>query len=263
MGPQLERRPSGEPLAITLPARVVRLELSYDGTAYAGWQVQPDVPTVQGVLMDAARRVLGNVDKIVGASRTDAGVHALRQVASLVAATALDAPTIARALNATLPPDVRVLSATDAVPSFDARRSACGKRYAYVLDTGTVASPLLRRFAWHVPTALDLPAMRAALALVRGTHDFSAFCAAPGRDAMPLCRVRAVHLVRRRNRLAFVISGDRFLHHMVRNLVGSAIVVGRGTQRSRWLGEVLASRDRRQAGATAPAHGLALIRVLY
>ena len=260
---QRERRPAREPLAITDGQRVVRLELSYDGTAYAGWQVQPDVPTVQGVLLDAARRVLGRVSKVVGASRTDAGVHALRQVASLVAETALDAPTIARALNAMLPPDVRVVGACDAAATFDARRNACGKRYAYLLDTGAVASPLLRRFAWHVATPLDLAAMRTALNAVRGTHDFSAFCAAPGREAMPICRVRATHIVRRRASLALVISGDRFLHHMVRNLVGSVVAVGRGAHTPGWLGEVLASRDRRKAGATAPAHGLALIRVLY
>jgi tRNA pseudouridine38-40 synthase len=213
--------------------------------------------------MDAARRVLGDVTRITGASRTDAGVHALRQVASLVAGTALDGPTIARALNAMLPPDVRVLSATDAPPRFDARRDACGKRYAYLLDTGAVASPLVRRFAWHVPAPLDLAAMRAALDAVRGRHDFSAFCAAPGRDAMPVCHVRAIRLVRWRSRLLVVISGDRFLHHMVRNLVGSAIAVGRGARPPSWLAEVLASRDRRQAGATAPAHGLTLLRVLY
>jgi tRNA pseudouridine38-40 synthase len=207
--------------------------------------------------------VLGDVGKIVGASRTDAGVHALRQVASLVADTALDAATIGRALNATLPIDVRVLSARDAPAGFDARRSACGKRYAYVLDTGGVASPLLRRFAWHVPAALDRAAMRAALDAVRGTHDFSAFCAAPGRDAMPVCRVRGIHLVARRTWLALLVSGDRFLHHMVRNLVGSAVAVGRGARSPAWLAEVLASRDRRQAGATAPAHGLTLVRVLY
>ena len=130
-----------------------------------------------------------------------------------------------------------------------------------VIDTGAVASPLARRFAWHLPVALDLPAMRSALNAVRGSHDFSAFCAAPGRDAMPVCRVRAVHVVQRRAWVAFVISGDRFLHHMVRNLVGSAVAVGRGAQPPTWLGEVLASRDRRRAAATAPAHGLTLLRV--
>jgi tRNA pseudouridine38-40 synthase len=237
--------------------------LAYDGTAYAGWQIQPDVPTVQGVLLQAARTVLGDPVKVTGASRTDAGVHALCQVASLATENTLDAATVARALNATLPPDVRVLSAAEADATFDARRDAAGKRYAYVIDAGAVAAPLLRRYAWHIPTGLDLAAMRAALERVRGTHDFSAFCAAPGRDAMPVCHVRGVHVLRRRSRVVLLISADRFLHHMVRNLVGSAVAVGRGARDPAWLAEVLKSRDRRQAGATAPAHGLLLVRVLY
>ena len=117
---------------------MLRLTLAYDGTAYAGWQIQPDVPTVQGVLLQAARCVLGDPVKVTGASRTDAGVHALRQTASLVTDNPLPAATVARALNATLPADVRVVSAVDADPAFDARRHAAGKRYAYVIDAGTV-----------------------------------------------------------------------------------------------------------------------------
>lgn len=244
-------------------ARVVRLDLAYDGTAYAGWQIQPGVATVQGAIRDAARTILGDDVKVVGASRTDAGVHALRQVASLTTTGALDAASIARALNATLPHDIRAVSACDAAPGFDARRAATGKRYAYVIDGGTVAAPMLRRYAWHVPGGLDVAAMRAALDGVRGTHDFSAFCAAPGRDVMPVCRLRAVHVVRRRARLAVVVSGDRFLHHMVRNLVGSVVAVGRGVKEVGWLADVLRSRDRRLAGMTAPAHGLTLVRVIY
>jgi tRNA pseudouridine38-40 synthase len=218
---------------------------------------------VQGVLLTAARTVLGGDVKIVGASRTDAGVHALRQVASLTTANVLDAAALGRALNATLPGDVRVHAASEAPRAFDARRAATGKRYAYLIDAGRVAAPLFRRFAWHVGAGLDLGAMRTALANVRGTHDFSAFCAAPGRDAMPVCRLRALHVVRRKSRVAIVVSGDRFLHHMVRNLVGSAIVIGRGAREPGWLVDVLRGRDRRLAGATAPAHGLTLVRVLY
>jgi tRNA pseudouridine38-40 synthase len=250
----------GRPPAI---ARVVRLDLAYDGTAYAGWQIQPNVPTVQGLVLAAARAVLGDAVRVVGASRTDAGVHALRQVVSLATGTRLDAPTIARALNANLPGDVRVVAACEAAPDFDARRAAAGKRYAYVIDTGAVASPLLRRYAWHVPAPLDLIAMRDAVRALRGTHDFSAFCAAPGRDTMPMCRVRAIHAVPHRARLVIAISADRFLHHMVRNIVGSAVAVGTRTHPPGWLADVLASGDRRQAGPTAPAHGLFLARVLY
>lgn len=207
--------------------------------------------------------MLGAGSRVTGASRTDAGVHALGQVASVRTAGRLPAGVVGRALNAVLPPDIRVLGAAEAAPDFDARRSARGKRYLYLIDNAGVASPLLRRYAWHVPQPLDVGAMRTALTAVRGRHDFSAFCAAPGRDSSPVCRVRAVHVVRRRDRIAVVISADRFLHHMVRNLVGSAVAVGRGRRAPAWLESVLASRDRRRAGPAAPAHGLTLLRVLY
>jgi tRNA pseudouridine38-40 synthase len=221
------------------------------------------VPTVQGVVLAAARTLLGDSVRLVGASRTDAGVHALRQVASLATGSALAAATVGRALNATLPPDIRVRAVDDVAGDFDARRRAIGKRYAYLVDVGSVAAPLLRRYAWHVPRPLDLGAMREALAPVRGVHDFSAFCAAAGRDAMPVCHVRAIHVLRRKSRVVIVISADRFLHHMVRTLVGSAVAVGRAARGPAWIAEVLKSRDRRLAGATAPAHGLTLVRVLY
>jgi tRNA pseudouridine38-40 synthase len=237
--------------------------LSYDGTAFHGWQVQPHVPTVQGTLLAAAGRLFPDGVRVVGASRTDAGVHALRQTVALTGTSSLSAESVQAALNAHLPREIRVVAAGEAAPGFDARRSAFGKRYAYLIDNRPVASPLLLRYAWHVPGDLDLAAMRAGLALLRGGHDFSAFCAAPGREAMPLCRVRAIHVLARRGWLALLISADRFLHHMVRNIVGSAVEVGRGAQAPGWLATVLASRDRTRAGPTAPAHGLTLVRVRY
>lgn len=214
-------------------------------------------------MLAAARTVLGAGARVVGASRTDAGVHALQQVVSITTEASLDARTVARAVNAHLPPDVRVTGASEAAADFDARRRATGKRYAYVIDTAAVASPLLRRYAWHVPSALDVDAMREALTALHGVHDFSAYCASAGRGAMPVCRVRGLHVVARGARVAVAISADRFLHHMVRNIVGSAVAVGRGAHPRGWLATVLASKDRRQAGPTAPAHGLFLVRVLY
>ena len=237
--------------------------LAYDGTAYHGWQFQPSLPTVQGALLAAARRCLGEDVRITGASRTDAGVHALGQVVSLTTAGTLAPVAVQAALNALLPPDVRVLEVVEARESFDARRAAAGKRYAYLVDNAPVAAPLLRRFAWHLPVALDVPAMRRGLAALRGRHDFSAFCAAAGRDAEPTCRVAATHVMRRKSRIVVLLSADRFLHHMVRNIVGSVVEIGRGRREPSWLAEVLASRDRTQAGATAPAHGLVLVRVVY
>jgi tRNA pseudouridine38-40 synthase len=243
--------------------RTYRLVLAYDGTGFHGWQIQSDVTTIQGLLVEAARPLFEGEIRVVGASRTDAGVHALGQTVALTGDSSLAPAAVLAALNARMPRQVRVVAAADAAPGFDARRAARGKRYAYLIDNGPVPSPLLLRYAWHVPAALDLTGLRAALATVRGRHDFSAFCAAAGRDADPVCRVRAVHVRRRKAAVAIVISADRYLHHMVRNLVGSAIEVGRGARPPGWLGELLDARDRSAGGPTAPAHGLTLVRVLY
>lgn len=243
--------------------RTVRLTLAYEGTGLHGWQSQPVLTTVQGLLMGAAERVLGGPVKITGASRTDAGVHALRQVASLRAPERVPLPALHRALNALLPPAVRVLDVREAPAGFDARRSARGKRYAYLIDRGAQADPFLRRHAWHAPYRLDAAAMAAALRAVRGKHDFSAFCAAAGRDRTPTCTIRSARIVARRQILAVCIGGDSFLHHMVRNLVGSLVEIGRGAHPPEWMAELVEGRDRRRAGPTAPAHGLVLVRVLY
>jgi len=213
--------------------------------------------------MDACARVLGAPVKVTGASRTDAGVHALRQVASLVTDGALPPERLQRALNALLPDAVRVTDARPAPAGFDARRSASGKRYLYLIDRAAAADPFLRRYAWHQPRTLDAMAMAAALGRLRGKHDFSAFCAAPGRGRTPVCTVRAVRLVSRRTRLGVLVSADSFLHHMVRNVVGSLVEVGRGAREPGWMSALLERRDRRLAGPTAPPQGLCLVRVLY
>jgi tRNA pseudouridine38-40 synthase len=168
-----------------------------------------------------------------------------------------------RALNALLPATIRVVDSGEAPQGFDARRWALGKRYAYLLDCGRFADPFLRRYAWHVPRELDRIAMRRALAYLRGKHDFSAFCAAAGRGRSPVCVVRSTRVVSRRARLVILISADSFLHHMVRNLVGSLVEIGRGTERPEWMAELLDRRDRTRAGPTAPPQGLALVRVMY
>lgn len=201
--------------------------------------------------------------KVTGASRTDAGVHALRQVASLATASSLEPAKLARGLNALLPDSIRVLQASEARAGFDARRSALGKRYLYLIDRGRVAHPLVRRYAWHSRFTLDVDAMRSALGALRGKHDFSAFCAAPGRGRTPTCTVRSARLVARGDHAAVVLSADSFLHHMVRNIVGSLVEVGRGAQPVSWMADLLAARDRTRSGPTAPPQGLTLVRVLY
>jgi len=243
--------------------RTVRLTLAYDGTDLHGWQVQPGLETVQGLVMAAAGRVLGEPVKVTGASRTDAGVHALRQVASLSTSSDVAPSALRRALNALLPPSVRVLDAREAPAGFNARRWARGKRYVYLIDRGPQADPFLRRYAWHVPFALDVAAMATGLAALRGKHDFSAFCAAAGRDRTPTCTIGSVRVVARRERLAIGLSADSFLHHMVRNIVGSLVEVGRGARPPGWIAEIADGRDRKRAGPTAPAQGLVLVRVLY
>jgi tRNA pseudouridine38-40 synthase len=243
--------------------RTLALTLAYDGTGLCGWQVQPGRPTVQGLLAEACRRLFGGPVRVVGASRTDAGVHARAQVASLRVESDLHLLAVRSALNAFLPPAVRVLAVAEAPPGFDARRAASSKRYLYLIDNAPVPDPLLRRYAWHVSHPLDPVPMRRALAALRGKHDFAAFCAAAGRARPPVCTVYSARLLRRRGRVAVFLSADSFLHYMVRNVVGSLVEVGRGKRTAGWIAEVLAGRDRRRAGPTAPAHGLTLLGVRY
>jgi tRNA pseudouridine38-40 synthase len=237
--------------------------LAYDGAAYHGWQVQPDAPTVQGRILEALRPLAGGDVRVVGASRTDAGVHALGQVASVQSPEPLAPATVMAALNGRLPRDVRVLASRAVPEGFDARRAARLKRYGYLLATDLVPSPFLRRLAWHVGRALDTDAMGRAAASLRGQHDFSAFCAAPGQARDPVCAVHAVRVVARGGRVGVLMSADAFLHHMVRNVVGTLVEVGLGRRPGGWVAAVLAGRDRRAAGPTAPADGLYLLRVLY
>ena len=243
--------------------RTLRLVVAYDGTAYSGWQIQPSRPTVQGLLSEACRRLFGAPVRLVGASRTDSGVHALGQVASLHVESRLHPLAIRSALNSSLPREIRVLAVAEAPPGFDARRSALSKRYAYLIDNGPVPNPLRRRYAWHVAHPLDLAAMARGLTALRGKHDFSAFCAAAGRARTPTCTLYSARLLWRRNLVAILLSADSFLHHMVRNIVGSLVEVGRGSRGREWLAGLLLGRDRTQAGPTAPAHGLTLLRVTY
>jgi tRNA pseudouridine38-40 synthase len=218
---------------------------------------------VQGCVLDALRPLAGAEVRVVGASRTDAGVHALGQVASVESAEPLVPAVVMAALNARLPRDIRVLAARAVPPTFDARRTARIKRYGYALATSSVVSPFLRGFAWHVGQPVDAHAMARAAAGLRGKHDFSAFCAAAGRARNPVCRVYAVRIVACRDRIGVLMSADAFLHHMVRNVVGTLVEVGLSRRPAAWVDDVLAGRDRRAAGPTAPAEGLYLLRVLY
>src|SRR5262245_8840422 len=252
-----------------------KLTLAYDGTDYVGWQRQASGTSIQGLVEDALRELDGRDVSVAGAGRTDAGVHALGQVASFSLARSIEATTVLRSLNAKLPPDVRVWSAEDVAPAFHARFDARSKTYRYRIWNAEVLNPFERRYVWHVVTPLDVDAMASAARLLEGTHDFAAF-QGTGSDATTTVRTLFQSAIRtpqstiqsairtpQSAMVELVITGDGFLRHMVRAIVGSLVEVGRGRQPASWIGDVLASRRRELAGRTAPPHGLALVAVDY
>jgi len=240
-----------------------KLTLAYDGTDYVGWQRQATGVSIQGLLEDALREFGDRDVAVAGAGRTDAGVHALGQVASCSLDRSIETATLVRALNHKLPPDVRVRAAREMPAGFHARFDAHHKTYRYRLWTASVFSPFQRRYAWHLPGALDVGAMRAAARLVEGTHDFAAF-QGQGSDTPSTRRTIAKFAIADcGSRIHFQVEGNGFLRHMVRTLVGTLVEIGRGRRDPQWIGEVLASRQRAQAGLTAPPHGLFLVRVDY
>jgi len=242
-----------------------KLTLEYDGTDFEGWQAQPEGHrTVQGVLEEVLARFAGERTAVVGAGRTDAGVHAEGQVAGVRLATRLDAAALRRALNAQLPRDLAVLAAAQVPERFHARYDARAKCYRYDLWNAPEPSPLRARRALHAPRPLDLAGMAEAAAHFAGTHDFSSLRAAGSREGDP---VRTLHRVAVRGvagaALCVEVSGSGFLRHMVRNLVGTLLQVGEGQRPAASVPALLAARDRAAAGPTAPPWGLTLERVLY
>ena len=255
----------------------LKITLSYDGAPFVGWQRQAEGSSVQGLLEE----ILSDIDRapvaVAGAGRTDAGVHALAQVASCRMTTGLEPATIRRALNARLPAEVRVLAIEPVPDSFHARFSARGKQYRYAIANGTTVSPFAARLAWHVTGTLDLPAMERAAACLVGTHDFGAF-RSTGSDVSSTVRtVSAATItdvtadpppplpagaVPEGRLLAFDLEADGFLRHMVRAIAGTLVEVGLG-RRPADFGPVLEKADRAGAGPTAPAHGLWLVKVIY
>ncbi len=240
-----------------------KLTLEYDGTAYHGWQVQPGLPTIQGILEARLGRFTGAPVAIRGAGRTDAGVHARGQVASFSALLRLEPATLKRALNANLPHDIVVREAEEAGEDFDARFSARSKMYRYTLLARDTPSALAARTSLFVPSALDFSAMAAATARVVGTHDFSAFRAGTCAARSPVRTVMAAGWRQEGEFWHFEVTANAFLQHMVRILVGTLLEVGRGRWHPEALAEILASRDRRRAGKTVPPHGLCLVEVHY
>src|SRR6202011_2691335 len=276
----------------------LKLILSYDGSEFSGWQVQPDVTTVQGTLASAIGRITGEKVLPQGSGRTDAGVHALAQVVTFVTESSVSTANFLKALNDILPASMRVLEVTEAAADFHARHSVRAKTYRYRIHRGAICPPFLARYVWHFPFPLDERAIRQAAALVEGEHDFTSFAAVdPERgtgksvndEEHPSTSLEASSVSRRNlqelqdlspeisnirrifsstwerqgDEFLYTVRGSGFLHHMVRNLVGTFILVGKKTLQVEDLTRILEARNRSAAGATAPASGLYLVNVEY
>jgi tRNA pseudouridine38-40 synthase len=248
--------------------RNLKIVLAYEGSEFSGWQVQPDAGTIQGALASAIGRVTGEKVLPQGSGRTDAGVHALAQVASFATDSPIPTQNLVKALNDVLPSSIRVLAVTEVPPEFHARKSACAKTYRYRVYRGAICPPFLARYVWHYPYPLDEDAMQSAAAFVIGEHDFTSFAAVdPERGADEVVsnvrRILASSWERAGDELVYTVRGSGFLHHMVRNLVGTFVLVGKTTLRPAGIADILAARNRSAAGATAPASGLYLVSVEY
>ncbi len=269
------------PEPTTIRSHTFRLTVAYDGTDYFGWQVQPGLRTIQGVLADAVRQIVGETVLPQGSGRTDTGVHASGQVVSLVLEADIPADRLHRALNRRLPTAIRVTELTDAPESFHARAGVLNKTYEYRVFPRRVANstpericpPQLARFVWDCRWPLELSAMREAAASVIGQHDFTSFAATdPDRTARlndetdPLDNIRTVFAsewLEADGLLIYRVTGSGFLHHMVRNLVGTCVEAGAGRLDAATVPQILAAHDRSRAGTTAPPQGLHLMEVVY
>lgn len=249
--------------------RNLKLTLAYDGTSFAGWQVQPEAETVQGTLASVLGRLTGEKVLPQGSGRTDAGVHALAQVATFATESTIPTENFQKALNDLLPPAIRVLAVEEAAAEFHARKSARGKTYRYRMYRGMVCPPFVARYVWHFPYPLDEEAMKRAATEVVGDRDFTSFAAVdPERGGEEQARSNARTIFssaweRCEDEFVYTVRGNGFLHHMVRNLVGTFMLVGKGTLAVADIGRILAAQNRSVAGPTAPASGLFLVEVEY
>ncbi len=247
-----------------MAVRRIRLLIEYDGTAYGGWQLQNNAPTIQGMLEQALLRLTGETIRVTGASRTDAGVHARGQVAHFDTQSAIPAERFSYALNTFLPPDIRVQDSCQTVAQFHARFWTRGKRYSYTICNRRHASALLYRRAWHVYRPLDLTRMQQAAQMLVGTHDFAAFCATGGSARTT---VRTLHDVRIERApedcVVITVEGNAFLYNMVRIIAGTLAGVGQGDLARDVIQRMLDTGDRKLGGVTAPPQGLILEQIEY
>ena len=242
---------------------ILKLTVEYDGTHYHGWQLQPNCASIQAVLERAVATLFGTPTRVTGAGRTDAGVHALGQVVSFYAGKDFTPHRIRRGLNALTPEDISIRDVEVVADSFDPRRDARSRVYEYHIFNRPTPSPFYLKRAWHVHEPLDIEAMRRAIPCLAGEHDFSSFRAAGCDAAHAVRKVYRTGLDARGALLVYTVEATAFLRHMVRNIVGTLVEVGRGERSPESVSELLQARDRTQAGDTAPAHGLYLVEVKY
>lgn len=244
--------------------RNIKLVLEYDGSSFYGFQRQPDHPTIQAALEEALSRFFNRKIKITAASgRTDTGVHAAGQVANFKIKTGRSLAQIQKGINALLPRSVAVVSIHDAGKDFHARYNARMKAYEYRVWNHPIRSPLLAGKAFHVPELLNLAAMRRGAQCLQGRHDFRSFCVTSSARENTVRILKRFEIKKDKGFLRFQLEANGFLHHMVRNLVGTLLDMGRGKLDVNGLEKILAAKDRRRAGATVPAHGLILLNVTY
>lgn len=249
-----------------MAARRLKLTVSYDGTEYHGWQVQPGLRTIQGSLEAVIAQIEGKPVAVVGSGRTDAGAHALAQVAACTLENPIPTTNLRRALNRLLPPDIRVVDVQQARPDFHPRYDAVSKTYEYRIWRHEICPPFLRRYVHHHPFPLNEARMMEAARLFEGTHDFSAFAAADAKDALGGSKVRTIfssRVWREGEHLLFRVRGSGFLKHMVRNLAGALIEIGKGNMSQEALQALLEPACGRKWGHTLPARGLFLCAVEY
>jgi len=246
--------------------RRIKIQISYDGTDYHGWQVQPGLPTIQGVLEQVFGEIEGQAVQVAGSGRTDAGVHALAQIAALTMENPIPMENLRRAANRLLPPDIRVTHVDEAAMDFHPRFQAKAKTYEYRIFRGEICAPFERRYVYHHPYRLALEEMTRLAPLIEGEHDFTGFAAADDRDALGASKVRTIFcskLTEDGERLTYRVTGSGFLKHMVRNIIGVLLEIGKGNVDRAALLERLQPGCAIPAGPTVPARGLFLVSVEY
>ncbi|NGX38870.1 MAG: tRNA pseudouridine synthase A [Chlamydiae bacterium] len=243
-----------------------KLLISYDGTQYSGWQIQPNAKSIQALIQETLATILREDTPIAGSGRTDSGVHAHGQVAHFSTSVHFDLKKLLHSLNGILPPDIRILSLQETTPNFHARYSATSKVYRYHLEIAPVSSPFTRLYSYHLPYPIDLPKLKNSTKEFLGTHDFTSFSNEAHRGSASKNAIRTIHrldLLEENGNIILEFEADGFLYKMVRNIVGTLLDVARGALSQEEISTILAAKDRRKAPTCAPPHGLFLVKVHY